>query len=179
MTVRGTGTADLLAYDPGGTTGWCVMSMKPRDLLGVRELHKAACHFAAGQIVGSEDEQIDQLVELVDHWPEAAVVGEAFWQRIVNPNLETHEAYSPVRINAVMRWWLATEDRFLFKQNPDLAKRTYTDVRLRECKWWLAGEEHARDATRHAGTFFTRCRKKPKLRHTAWPVLFDEKGEML
>lgn len=177
--IKDTGTADVLALDPGGTTGWCVMSIKPRELLSnSKDLHKAVTHFACGQIHGSEDEQIDQVVELADMWPEAAVISESFHQRISSPDLETNVAYSPVRINAVLRWWLATEDRFLYKQSPGMAKSTWGDERLRDSRWFQTGSPHANDAIRHAATFYTRARQKPKLRHNAWPALFTDDGDM-
>lgn len=179
-----TGWVEVLAYDPGGTTGWCVACIRPRDLLNQEKpLNKKLMrHFATGQIVGSEHEQVDQLVELVDIWPKAAVVGESFIQRIRNTALETDEAYSPVRINAIMKWWLATEDRYLFKQTPAMAKEKWTDERLEARKLSPDGGHamrHARDGVRHAMLFLARARDTKSLRHYAWPHFFGEDGELL
>lgn len=92
------GWATVLAFDPGGTTGWCVMCANPSDLVGEKPFsHKLFQHVASGQIIGSEFAQVDQVVELVDIWPDAAVVAESFQQRIRNTGLETDPAYSPVR----------------------------------------------------------------------------------
>lgn len=174
---------EVLAYDPGGTTGWCVACIKPKDLLGDKPLgHRLLTHFAHGQIIGSEDTQVDELVELVDAWPRAAVVGESFVQKIKNTGLETDVAYSPVRINAVVRWWLATEDRYLFKQSAQQAKSRWTDERLEAAKLSPDGgyaERHARDGVRHAVLFLGRAREQKGLRHRAWPQFFDESGDLL
>lgn len=173
----------VLAYDPGGTTGWSVLCVKPRDLLNVKKPINSRLfqHIASGQIVGSEHAQIDQLTEIIDMWPEAAVLGESFVQRIRNTNLETDPAYSPVRINAVLKWWLATEDRFLFKQSPDMGKSSWTDPMLVKSKMEPGGgykNRHARDAMRHGLTFIERARKQKGLRHAAWPKFYNDKGEM-
>lgn len=176
---------EVLAYDPGGTTGWAVMCIKPKDLVSGKALtRRMLTHYAAGQIVGDEMTQVDQIVELVDVWPRAAVVGESFVQRIRNTGLETDVAYSPVRINATVRWWLATEDRQLFKQSPSDAKKRWTDDRLAKAKLDPDGghaNRHARDGCRHAALFLNRA-SEPRahvLRHRAWPQFFDEKGELL
>lgn len=176
---------EVLAYDPGGTTGWAVLCVRPRDLVSDKPLNRRLLkHYAAGQIVGDENTQVDQLVELVDIWPNAAVVGESFVQRIKNTGLETDVAYSPVRINAVVRWWLATEDRFLFKQTPRDAKAKWTDSRLDDVKLNPGGghaNRHARDGVRHAALFLNRARepRAKVLRHRAWPHFFNDKGELL
>lgn len=176
---------EVLAYDPGGTTGWAVFCIKPKDLLSEKPLsRRLLTHYAAGQIVGSEMTQVDQLVELVDIWPRAAVVGESFVQRIRNTGLETDEAYSPVRINATVKWWLATEDRYLFKQTPSMAKDKWTDDRLLRAKLDpdpdgpKAHERHARDGCRHAALFLNRARDQKGLRHTAWPQFFNKDGSL-
>jgi hypothetical protein len=173
---------EVLAYDPGGTTGWAVMCVKPKLFVKDRPLNSSILsHFATGQIVGSENEQIDQLVELVDIWPKAAVVAESFVNRLKNTGLETDPAYSPVRINSVLKWWLATEDRFLYKQSPDQAKSKWTDDRLDDARMNPDGGHamrHARDATRHAALFLSRARAQAKLRHNAWPQFYNLDGEV-
>lgn len=173
---------EVLSFDPGGTTGWAVACLKPKDLLSEKPINNRLLkHFAHGQILGSEHQQMDQVVELVDVWPKAAVVTESFVQRIRNTGLETDVAYSPVRINAVLKWWLATEDRYLFKQSAKEAKDRWTDDRLEAVKLNPEGGHkmrHARDGVRHSMLFLGRARDKAKLRHTAWPQFFNESGEL-
>lgn len=173
---------ELLAFDPGGTTGWAVMCVKPKDMLSEKVLNnKLLQHFAHGQILGSEHAQMDQLVELVDIWPHAAVVSESFVQKIRNTGLETDEAYSPVRINAVVKWWLATEDRYLFKQSAQQAKDRWTVERLEAAKLDPEGghkTRHARDGVRHGALFLGRAREQKGLRHRAWPQFFNADGSL-
>lgn len=176
---------EVLAFDPGGTTGWSVLCVRPKDMLTDKPMgKKLLAHSASGQIVGSEMEQVDQGVELIDVWPNAAVVSEGFVQRIRNTGLETDPAYSPVRINSVLKWWLATEDRYLFKQTPKQAKDAWPDDRLEMAK--LLTDEttghanrHARDALRHAALFLNRARDQKGLRHRAWPQFFNKDGSLV
>jgi len=160
-----------------------VCAITPRDLVSAKPLcARLFKHIVTGQIVGSEMAQVDQLVELVDMWPKAAVVGESFKQRIRNTGLETDPAYSPVRINAVLKWWLASEDRHLFKQTPADAKGTWTNEELERTKLEPGGghaNRHARDGARHGALFISRAREKPLLRHTAWPQFFNKDGSLV
>lgn len=177
---------EVLAFDPGGTTGWCIVCIKPKDLISDKPIAKRLLqHFAAGQIVGSELAQVDQCVELIDVWPKAAVVSESFVQRIRNTGLETDEAYSPVRINAILRWWCATEERYLYKQTPSMAKKKWTDERLVERHLdpdnglLTHANRHARDSVRHAALFLSRAREQKGLRHNTWPQFFNKDGSLV
>lgn len=176
---------EVLAFDPGGTTGWAVLCIKPKDLISDKPITKRLLtHYAAGQIVGGEMTQVDQAVELIDVWPNAAVVSESFQQRIRNTGLETDPAYSPVRINATVKWWLATEDRYHFKQTAKMAKDAWTDERLEESKMIVPAVEgysnrHARDGLRHGMLFLHRARAQKGLRHTAWPRFFNKDGSLV
>jgi hypothetical protein len=172
----------VVSYDPGGTTGWCVMSVSPKSLTLVEKpLQKLVRHFAAGQVTGTEPEQMDQLSEIVDMWSDAAVVGELFTLRKFN---QSRDLLAPERLNACMEWHLHGYGRPLFTQSPEMAKSRWTDERMRVVHtvgqfWYIAGQEHARDAIRHAATFLGRARDQPSLRGRAWPHLFNLKGELL
>lgn len=169
----------VVALDPGGTTGWSVLAVHPESLVDVEIPILANIeHWAQGQSVGHEHKQEAELVELLDAWPDAAVVIERF---VLRKMLRGEELLSPVRITAVLEFELSKSGRVAFKQQPSEAKGTATDDRLRA--WSLyrreGGEEHARDATRHGITFLRRAKERPKLRHMAWPQRYDEKGELL
>lgn len=180
FTSESTGWATTIAYDPGGTTGWSVMCIQPKALLGDRPIPQVLQHFAAGQITGDEPEQCDQLAELIDMWADSAVVGERFTTRKFN---QSEEFLAPVRINACINWHLYGSGRALFLQTPEQAKSRWNDDRLRRAQtkgmpWWVVGMDHARDGIRHAALFLDRARQQPQLRGRAWPHLFDLKGEL-
>lgn len=159
-----------IALDPGGTTGWCVLSIHEIAMVNpeYRILENVAS-WSAGQITGTTTRQIERLVDLLEAWPDAEVVSEDFILRQMSGGRELLE---PVRINAALAWWLELggarqwdveegEDwkpRELHLQQPALAKTTATDERLKQ--WGLldltAGTPHARDAVRHGLTFARR-----------------------
>lgn len=167
----------VVAIDPGGTTGWAVLMVHPEALtdpdtsiLGNIE------HFASGQVGGDERHQVKELLELLDVWPEAAVCIEDF---VLRKMLRDRALLSPVRITAVLDYAMWRAGRRTFKQAPSEAKGIATDDRLRSWGLYIreGGEEHARDATRHAITFLRRAKEKPRLRHLAWPNHYGE-GQM-
>lgn len=169
--------ATVVAIDPGGTTGWSVIMVHPDSLieedtsiLGNME------HFVQGQATGHEHAQEKELLELLEAWPDAAVVIEDF---ILRKQLRDRALLSPVRITEVLDFWCWMEQRRTFKQQPSAAKGAVTDERLKAWGLYIreGGEEHARDATRHGIHFLRRAKESPKLRKMAWPYLFDNPEE--
>lgn len=178
------GWATVIALDPGGTTGWAVLCVE-KDALSDPDLSilKSITHYAQGQVEGSENTQILACCELLAAWPYAAVVIEDF---ILRKFQQGREMLSPVRITAAIDYlfWRGLDDidppgRLVFKQQPSLAMRTATDDRLKTWGLYRPGQEHARDATRHAITFLRRGSEKPRLRAMAWPHTYDSDGELL
>jgi hypothetical protein len=174
-----TGWANVIALDPGGTTGWSVMMVHPDALVDpdISVLSNIE-HWTHGQFTGNEDDQAKQIIDLVEAWPDSALVMEQFKVRQMAVDL------SPVRIIAKVEFglkWMLDEDTIKptrFMQMPALAKSTVTDARLRE--WGLyeraGGMEHARDADRHALTFLRRAKERAQLRQQAWPYLYSKDG---
>lgn len=164
--------ASVIAIDPGGTTGWSVIMVHPDSLIedDVSILGNIE-HFAQGQSVGHEHAQEKELLELIDAWPDAAIVIEDF---ILRKQLRDRGLLSPVRITEVLDFACWMNNRRTFKQQPSAAKGAVTDDRLKS--WGLyvreGGMEHARDATRHGLHFLRRTKEKPSLRKMAWPYLF-------
>lgn len=179
------GWTTVIALDPGGTTGWSVMCVDV-DALSDPDISilKSISHWAQGQVVGPENDQIKSIVDLLAAWPNAAVVIEDF---ILRKYVQGRELLAPVRITAAVEYvfWRGAEGigqpgRPVFKQQPSLAMKTATDDRLRTWDLYLRdGNEHARDATRHAITFLRRASERPQLRHRAWPGWYDTDGDML
>lgn len=182
-----TGWASTVWVDPGGTTGWATMSINPIDLVGAKPIHTVIQHWSCGDIKHNEDQMASEMLMLYDMWDDAAIGIERFDLRQMAVEL------SPVSITAKIKYglWLAEkwsaeensrdqgQPRYLFTQMPSLAKTTLTDDRQREFRLWEPGPDHKRDAVKHAYTFMLRARDKPQLRYTAWPNLFNQKGEPL
>lgn len=140
----------VLALDPGGTTGWAVFEVHPDAMGGDPDIRIMSniLFWEAGQFTGKQDDQIDAIVDLVNHWPHARLVTEDFKLRQLNAQLD------PVEINATLRW--AIRPRYWVKQHASLAMATVTDDRQKAWGYWLPGQEHARDAVKHAITFLKR-----------------------
>lgn len=169
-----------IGLDPGGTTGWCVLSVYSEAMRSdeYRILENVAA-WSAGEVTGSIGHQIDKLIELLDSWPEAEVVCEDF---ILRSMVMDRTVLDPVRITEPLKWWLerggrrawdAEEDgpdawkpRVMHLQQPSLAMTSVTDDRLKDYGVYslTAGKPHARDALRHALTFTRRRKAEMRVR---------------
>lgn len=182
-----TGWASTVWIDPGGMTGWGVMSVTPEDLLGPKPLHVIVAHWACGEITGNENQQASEILQLFDVWDDAAIGIERFTLRQIAVQLSPVSITSKVEYGLWLheKWEAEEEDRpmgrprFVYKQEPSLAKRTLTDERQREFRLWEPGRDHKRDAVKHCYTFLQRMREKPKARAYAWPHLFRTDGTPL
>lgn len=181
------GWAETIWVDPGGTTGWAVMSVHPKVLLGndlevVRHIH----HWTAGMTKKNENQMASEMLELFSVWENAAIGIESFTLR------QRAVELSPVSVRARIEYglwliekWDAEEDgramgrgRHLYVQSPSQAKTNVSDDQLRAAGLWLPGPDHPRDATKHCITFLERAQEKPRLRAYAWPSLFNMDGSL-
>ena len=196
--------AIVVAFDPGGTTGYCVMGLKPQGLIAGADLKDELCYIDYGQIdcgtrhgqtgVGmqrghdglnmtGENAGIIQMMNIWDSFDACAIVIEDFVLDVRKANMG-RDLLTPVRIIAGFSTLLqySYDEKVMesvFIQNRSLAKTTCTDDRLKT--WSLYDRDsgpHARDATRHAFYFLRSCRgpgnDSQLKRHLAWPHLFDD-----
>lgn len=181
------GWATTVWIDPGGTTGWGVMSVYPELLVSDRALRSNIQHWARGDIKGNENQMASECLQLFDLWDDAAAGIEQFDLRQLAVQL------SPVSITGkieyglwLMEKWEAEEEerdmgrgRLVFKQTPSLAKNTLTNDRQRDWGLWVPGEDHKRDAIKHCFTFLSRAQRTPRMRYAAWPHLYRKNGDLL
>jgi hypothetical protein len=133
-------------------------------------------YWEQGQIEGEEVEQEEAIREMMDSWDGAALLFEDFQLRTLAAEL------SPVRITAVavyMAQKMFLPPRPIFKQMPSLAMSTVSDDRLKSWGLYKRGQEHARDAERHAITFMRRAKSDERLRAMAWPSLYGANASAL
>lgn len=158
-------------YDPGGITGWTVISVHPEALTepDVRILDNVL-HFGFGEFEGGEFSQVDQMIELADEWENAILGTEHF---ILQQFRRDENLLTLVRLNAAFRYEMMRHGRSrrVHRQNAQLAFTTITDARL--ASWGyasrLAGKPHAKDAVKHALTFLKRLKTQPKLFGEVFP----------
>lgn len=174
--------ATVVWFDPGGVTGWSVFSVHPDALTNPEfRILDNISHWACGQFVGPEADQVDQMVDLARTWPGAAIGCEDFILRKV---LRGRELLAPVRMNAAfsyaMKRGLVADPKLgrqrlveIEYQQASLAMTTMTDDRLKRLGFYerTVGKEHARDAVRHGITFLKRLKENHFLRSRVFPKL--------
>lgn len=166
------------------------MSVNPSLLMTDKPIWPNIEHWACGESNGNENQMASEMLQLYDLWDDAAIGIEKF---TIRKFLQHDEFLSPVRIRSkieyglwLMEKWAAEEDgrdmgrgRYLWLQDPSLAKRTLTDDRQRSWGLWDPGKDHKRDAIKHCYTFLQRAQEKPTMRAYAWPHLFKKDGSLL
>lgn len=188
------GEATIIAIDPGGTTGWSLISVHPEALIEPKaDVFENIFEHKHGQVdcgshrgnlgtslhpgISTEGEfsGVYDLVEFIGAWPSAAVVIEDFQLR---QKRRDRDLLSPVRITFGIGYALWLEGRDYHVQQPANAKTHASDLRLRQWRMYdsTGGLQHARDADRHAILFLHRAKQKRAFREIAWPHLYGPKG---
>lgn len=154
VTLEDSESYTVIAFDPGGTTGWSLFAIHP-EAMGPDPLIPVAANidmWAAGEFTGVLTDQVDEVVELCASWPDARLVTEDFHLRQMDADL------APVEVNAMMAW--ALRPRYFIKQQANLAMSMVTDDRQKSWGFWLPGKPHARDAIKHNLTFLRRMKER-------------------
>lgn len=186
--------ATVIAIDPGGTTGWSLISVHPGSLvesdaavldnISVHQHGQVDCGSRRGNLGTSlhpdistdgEFSGVYDLFKLIEGWPCAAVVIEDFHLRQFRKD---RDLLSPVRITAALEYLIWREGRDAHFQTPADAKRVCTDDRLKRWQMYdpVGSMVHARDADRHAILFLRKCKAKQSFRAAAFPFLYGERG---
>lgn len=161
-----------MAYDPGGTTGWCASSFRLGHLDLLRRngltafLGAEALSLTSGQLIGSENVQALDAATMIDAGLERGEVDfviiliEDF---ILRQQRKDRDLLSPVRVTAKLT--LLNELYWQFPvlfQQPSLAKSSLPNSRLKKYKLYQRGKPHANDAIRHNVTLIRRFAQKPQ-----------------
>lgn len=191
MSVASQTCPTVIAFDPGGVTGWSVMTVHP-DALAVPRIRILAniLFWEHGQIfcggdTASQDAEnagVREMIEVARRFPGAMHMIEKFTIRKLN---RSEEYSSPIRLTA--GYDLAIRDLGItetFRQEPADALKECDNDRLK--RWGLyvrkGGLGHARDADRHAILALRRA-KDPKRgaaqRHEWWPHIYGVDGNTI
>jgi hypothetical protein len=165
----------IVGIDPGGTTGWCQLTIPTKSIFG--DEPGAIVEWDYGEFTGPEPKQAIAIGSLVRTIQSLAYkTGPALvcedWDS--DPRFKTTdpEALSPVRLGAMLK--LLGEQKLLGDatltfQGRSLAFSTATDARLKAWGLYVAGSDHIRAATRHAITMLRRAKAQPVLAAALWP----------
>lgn len=161
----------ILALDPGGTTGWCGTSfalgtLEFISMLGIKALIETDdITVRSGQIEGSANRQVDQIVDLAQRgMSKVDIFVFVIEDFILRQMRKDRSLLSPVHVTEKIDY--VNHDRWghqLFKQQPSLAKSAMPDARLKAMGIYVKGKPHARDGIRHNITFIRRMAQNKKL----------------
>lgn len=166
----------VLGIDPGGTTGWALLTVPRASIFGSQPASFLTIDY--GEFFGPEDEQaiaiarLAREVQSLDYKIGPALVVEDFdlLPHYSSTNAET--VLSPVRIAAkiaLLHHLGQTGDSKLIMQGRTIAKSTATDDRLRAWGLYIAREgDHIRDGMRHAITALRRAKDSAEFRSRMW-----------
>jgi hypothetical protein len=164
-------TLPILAVDPGGTTGWSLLSVRRKAFeagnLGHILSTKHVWYHGQVDCVTNEHLGIYQICKMMDDWPSAAIVLESFYVRQMAVDL------SPVRIIGACTQHAWVQGRKVIEQQASMAKRL-NNSRLKDLGVYTSdgGLDHARDADRHALMCLRRAIMDEKMRRKAWPHIY-------
>lgn len=172
----------IVGIDPGGTTGWCRLTIPTRSIFGSEP--GGILDWDTGEWRGDENKQADAICEFARTTQSLAYrIGPALvveqWDHDPSFNNADEEPYSPLRIGAKLgyaRHLGKMGDSTLNWQGRTQAKSTATDVRLREWGLYTKGSDHERDATRHAITALRRAKTDPRWAARLWPYAAEYYG---
>lgn len=127
----------ILAFDPGGTTGWCRATYSP----ATGKIYNQKF----GQITGTAHHRgIGALIEEnLFEFPHLMVVTEDY-----RPEFGQAQKYVALEYIGTMRYVCQRQMISFERQNRD-AKEFWTSDKLRKAGFWAKSMEHARDAARH------------------------------
>jgi hypothetical protein len=148
---------NVLAVDPGTTTGWALM----RDVDPATSPHTECDINMISQQLGGDEYQISHdIYRIIKHvWPVAVVI-EDFIPKQLN---KQRWFLSPVRIANQLTMLMWEDNRTWLLQMPSLAMSTIPDEYLKSIDMYQPGKPHANDAVRHCLTYIRRVQQKPAL----------------
>lgn len=166
----------VLGVDPGGTTGWCLMTVLRSAIFA--DADPSIVEWDYGELTGPEPRQSIELARMcreiqgLDYKTGVAVMSEQ-WDGDPSFSSTDQEVFSPIRINAqleLLHWENKMGDATLHFQSRTIkAGKGVSDDRLRKLGIYVEGSRHIRDATKHALHSLRRARESRSFALDLWP----------
>lgn len=131
----------LLAIDPGGTCGYCILS-KDGENISLLE---------AGQKPWKEFLNLADNTLLLPSWEKVVIEKYRIRRNTISANLGKN--LRTVKIIGVLEFICEKRDIDYYLQQSGIGKEFFNRERLEEYGMWTVGKQHARDAIRH-GLYF-------------------------
>lgn len=166
----------VLGLDPGGTTGWCLLTTLRSAIFG--DAYPEIVEWDYGELTGPEPLQATNIAQMcreiqgLDYKTGPAVMAEQ-WD--VDPTFQStdQERYAPIRINAMLQLLHYQEkmgDSTLHFQSRTIKAGTAVrDDRLKSLGIYVPGSKHIQDATKHALNALRRARENREFALRLWP----------
>lgn len=137
----------ILAFDPGGTTGWALGEFSDTDPL---------IFHGGGQLIDGVEGFVEFMFDIHEVTQELIIVSESFQLRpsVRNPDV------TPLRIEGALTAILGPG--VVQYQQPAL-KATVGDSKLKEHGFWIPGQRHQMDARIHALAYLKKAKHMPTL----------------
>jgi hypothetical protein len=167
----------LIALDPGGTTGWCRLTIPAASIFG--DAPPNIVEWDYGIFDQSENEQVQMICRYVRATQSLAYrIGPAVvvegWTQDPTFHSTDPEALSPVRIGAKLgyaKFLGHLGDATLNWQSRGFKdSKAVSDERIRKAHMYVAND-HILAATKHAIMALRRARQNPDLADQFWPYL--------
>jgi hypothetical protein len=164
----------VIGIDPGGTTGWCRITVPTLSIFG--KWPSEIIEWDYGALNGPEAKQAQEIARYAReqqglcYGVGPAIVTEA-WDQDPSFKSTDSQALSPCRINAMLElldYMDMLGDSTLTQQPRTMAMTTMTDERLHKRRMYVAHKD-IRAATRHAITALRRAHTNPDFRAKLWP----------
>lgn len=195
-------SAQLIWFDPGSTTGVCVLNVDPAwlrgagsgNLAGLKAAILTKDHLQLGRYARAHEglatptpnplflgfglrthdlEELASVVGALDLLAKHPFAAWGYEDFMVRKIDASHSFLSPARVGSSLR------DAMLMCDPPRPGFRqdpsdmvALPDERMQAIGLYRRGMPHATDAARHAALFLRRARQSPELRAEAWPHLF-------
>jgi hypothetical protein len=174
----------LLALDPGGMTGWSIVTTTIDKIMDPTiQAAEVPDEWWHGEIDcrakdkketlwrEAESEGVAAIEHLYESIP-AVHVGVVIEDFLIRRFDKSRPFLSPVRLTAALDQLMFDRGVWTDRQTPADAMKTCTDDRLKQWDFYVGdGLGHARDADRHMLLFIRRLRSKASLRRKVFPLL--------
>ena len=166
----------VLGIDPGGTTGWCLLTTLRSAIF--MEAEPVIVEWDYGELTGPEPKQSLEIAQMcreiqgLDYKTGPAVVAEQ-WDADPNFHSTDQEQYSPIRINAQLQLLhyqgKMGDSTLTFQSRTIKTGKGVRDDKLKRLGIYVPGSKHIQDATKHALNALRRARENRDFGLALWP----------